>query len=195
MVCAIVWFQIYLFLQPRSLTIVDNTFVILGFFSYFVTTQLSLRNKSRRIYTKILDFFSSKLDQYRIILGLSQFRNHLPYIQFNKNIINFDSSHCLQYCLLSHQTLTISYLYTTFDYPLHLLILSYQAKNVASFNDFTLNRGYCLLSYHRFCSCLLLYKAENVFTINKITDCYSCFCFTSLFSSMSSQIYVGADTS
>ena len=82
-------------LQPRSLTVVDSRIVILGPITHFVTTQLSLRDKLGKIHTKTLDLFLTKLGQYPIIFRLSWFRKYLPYIQFNKNTITFNFSHCL----------------------------------------------------------------------------------------------------
>ena len=54
-------FKFISLLQPKTLTVVDSRVVTLGFITSFVTTQLSLRDKSRRIHTETLDLFSTKL--------------------------------------------------------------------------------------------------------------------------------------
>ena len=95
-------FRFIRLLQPRTLTVVDGKVVISGSITHFVSTQLSLRDESEGIYTEILDLFLTKLGQYYIILGLLWFKEHLPYIWFDKNTITFDSPHCLQYCSPSH---------------------------------------------------------------------------------------------
>ena len=88
-------FRFIRLLQPRTLTVVDNKVVTLGLITYFITTQLSLKDESGRVYTKTLDLFPTKLGQYLIILGLPWFRKHLPHIWFDKNTVTFDFPYCL----------------------------------------------------------------------------------------------------
>ena len=147
-------FKFICLLQLRTLTVVDNKVVTLGPITYFVTTQLSLKDESGRVYTKTLDLFPTKLGQYFIILRLLWFRKHLPHIWFDKNIVNFDSPHCLQHCSLSHQAMTVFNLDTPFDNSPRLSILSDQTLNVSSTNDFASDPCFRLLSYHRCHPCL-----------------------------------------
>ena len=63
-------FRFIRLLQPRFLTILDGKVVTLGLITHFVTTQLSLRDESRRIYIDTLKLFLTKLGHYPIILGL-----------------------------------------------------------------------------------------------------------------------------
>ena len=67
-------------LQLRTLIVVDSRVLTLSFITHFIITQLSLKDESRRIHTKTLDLFPTKLGQYPIIHGLPWFRKHLPYI-------------------------------------------------------------------------------------------------------------------
>ena len=82
-------------LQPRTLTVVDNRVVTLSPITHFVTTQLFLKDKSRRVHIETLDLFPIKLGQYFITLRLPWFKKHSPHIWFGKNTITFNSSHCL----------------------------------------------------------------------------------------------------
>ena len=82
-------------LQPRSLIIVKDRVVILGFITHFIATQLSLRDESRKIHSESLYLFSTKLGQYPILFGLPWFKKHSMYIQFDKNTVSFNSPHCL----------------------------------------------------------------------------------------------------
>ena len=82
-------------LEPRSLTVIDDRVVTLGPITYFVTTQLFLRDKLGRVYRGTLDLFSTKQGQYPIILALPWFRKHSLQIQFKKNTVTFNFPHCL----------------------------------------------------------------------------------------------------
>ena len=55
-------FRFICLLQPRTLTVVDSRVVTLGPITHFVTTQLFLKDKSRRILTETLNLFPIKLD-------------------------------------------------------------------------------------------------------------------------------------
>ena len=88
-------FRFICLFQLRSFTIVDDRVITLDFINYFVITQLSLRDESEKVHTKILDLFPTKLGQYPIIFRLSWFRKYLSHIQFDKNTITFNSSHSL----------------------------------------------------------------------------------------------------
>ena len=176
-------------LQPRTLTVVDGRVVTLGPITHFVTTQLSLTDESKRVHTKILDLFPTKLGQYPIILGLPWFKKHSPHIWFDKNTITFDSPHCLQHYSPSHQAVTVSGLDTPFDNSPCLLTLSDQIVNVSSADDFTPNPHPCSLSYHRCCPCPSSHQAVNVSSIDKPTNRRS----RSMSSSTSSQTSVGTD--
>ena len=70
-------FRFIWLLQPRFFTVVDNRVVTSDLITHFVTTQLTLRDKSGRIYTETLDLFPTKLGQYLIILRLPWFKKHL----------------------------------------------------------------------------------------------------------------------
>ena len=183
-------FKFIRLLQPRTLTVVDGRVVTLGPITHFVITQLSLTDESRRVHIEILDLFPTKLGPYLIILGLPWFRKHLPYIWFNKNNITFDSPHYLQHCSPSHQAMTVSGLDTSFHNLSCLPILSDQAVNVSSADDFTLDPRFCLLSYYCCRPCPSLHQAINVCSINKLND--HCSCSTSSFTS--SQTLVDIDT-
>ena len=111
-------------------------------------TQLFLRDESEKIHTKTLDLFPIKLGQYSIILGLVWFRKHLPHIQFDKNIVTFNSPHYLQHCSPFHQAVTVFGLNTPFNHPAYLLTLSDQAINVSHADDFTPDLRSRLLSYY-----------------------------------------------
>lgn len=63
-------FRFIYLLQLRTLTIVNGRVVTSGLITHFITTQLSLKDKSGRIYIETLDLFPTKLGQYSIILGL-----------------------------------------------------------------------------------------------------------------------------
>ena len=182
-------FRFICLLQPRTLTIVDGRVVTLGPITHFVTTQLFLTDESGKIYTETLDLFPTKLGQYFIIFGLPWFRKHLLHIQFDKNIVIFDSPYCLQYCLPSHQAVTVFGLDIPFDNPLRLPTLSDQATNVSSIDDFAPNPCSRLLSYHRCCPHLSPHRAMNVSSIDKPINYHSC--STSL--STSSLALVGTD--
>ena len=95
-------FRFICLLQPRTLTVVDGRVITLGPITYFVTTQLFLMDKLRKVHTESLDLFPTKLGQYPIIFGLPWFRKHLPHIRFDKNTVTFDFPHCLQHCSPSH---------------------------------------------------------------------------------------------
>ena len=183
-------FRFICLLQPRTLTVVDGRVVTLGPITHFVTTQLSLTDESGRVHIETLDLFPTKLGQYPIILGLPWFRKHSPHIWFDKNTATFNSPHCLQHCLLSHQAVTVSGLDTLFDNPPRLPTLSDQIVNVSSADDFAPNPRPCSLSYHRCCPRPSPHQAVNVSSIDKPTDRRSC--STSL--STSSQTPVGTDT-
>ena len=183
-------FRFIRLLQPRTLIVVDNRIITSDLITYFVTTQLSLRDESRRVYTETLDLFSTKLGQYPIILGLPLFRKHLPDIQFNKNTVTFDSPHCLQHCSLSHQAVTIFGLDTLFGYPSHLPILSDHAVNLSSTDDFASDPRSRSLSYHCCRPRPSPHQAVNVSNIDELTVCRSR--STSLFTSC--QTPDGVDT-
>ena len=182
-------FKFICLLQPRSFIVVNGKVVALGSITHFVTTQLSLRDESGRVYTKTLDLFPIKLGQYSIIFILPWFKKHLPHIQFNKNTITFNSPHCLQHCLPSHQAMTVSGLNTPFDHSPRLSTLSDQVMNVSSTDDFALNPCSCLLLYHRYCSRCSSYQAVNISNIDKPTN--PRFCFSSF--SICNQTSVSAD--
>ena len=183
-------FRFICLLQSRSLTVFDNRVVTFDPITYFVTTQLFLRDESERVYTETLDLFSTKLGQYPIILGLPWFRKHLPHIQFNKNSITFDSSHCLQHCSPSYQAITISGFNTPFDYLPCLSTLSDHTMNVSSADDFAPNSHCRLLLYYHYCLRHLLHSTVNVSSINKLTN--RRFCSTS--SSTSRETFTSANT-
>ena len=149
-----------------------------------------MTDESRRVHTETLDLFPTKLGQYSIILGLSWFRKHLPHIRFDKNTVTFDSPHYLQHYLPSHQAVTISGLDIPFDNLPYLLILSDQAVNVSSADNFAPDPHPRLLSYHCYHSRLSPHQAVNVSSIDKLTNRHS----HSMSSSMSSQTPVGTDT-
>lgn len=132
-------------LQPRSLTVVDGRVINLGLIIYFVTTQLFLKDELGRIHAEIFNLFSTKLSQYLIILELPWFRKYLPYAQFDKNTVTFDSPHYLQYCSPSHQSVTISGLNIPFDHSPCLPSLFYQTENLSNTDDFASDPHFCLL--------------------------------------------------
>ena len=86
--------------------------------------------------------------------------------------------------------MTISGLDTPFDNPSHLPILSDQAVNVSSTDDFAPDLHPRLLLYNRCCLCLSPYQAMNVSSINKPINR----CSRSTSSSTSSQTPVGTNT-
>ena len=182
-------FRFIRLLQQRTITVVDGRVVTSGPITHFVITQLSLTDESGRVHTETLDLFPTKLGQYPIILGLPWFRKHLPHIQFDKNIVTFNSPHCLQHCSLSHQAVTVSGLDTPFDNLPCLLTLSDQTVNVSSADDFAPNLRPHLLSYYRCRPHPSPHQVVNVSSIDKPTD--HCSRSTSL--SMSSQTPVGTD--
>ena len=73
-------FRFICLLQPRSFTMVDGKVVTAGLIIYFITTQLSLKDKSERIHTETPDLFPSKLGEYLLFLKLPWFKKHLPHI-------------------------------------------------------------------------------------------------------------------
>ena len=103
---------------------VNSRVITLGPITYFVTTQLYLRDQSGKIHKKTLDLFPIKLGQYPIIFGLPWFRKHPPHIQFDKNTVTFNFLHCLHHYSTSHQAMTDSELNTPFDHPPSLSTLS-----------------------------------------------------------------------
>ena len=155
-------------LQPRTLTVVDGKDVDLGPITYFIITQLSLRDELGEVHTKTLDLFPTKLDQYPIILGLPWFKKHSPHIWLDKIIITFNSSHCLQHCLRSHQTMTVSSLDTPFDHLPCLPILSDQALNISSANNLAPNFCFHSLSYHRYCFYPSPHQCQDLKEMNSI---------------------------
>lgn len=106
----------------------------------------------------------------------------------------FNFFHYLQYYLLSYQAIIISSLNISFDYPFYLPTLSYQTKNISNADDFAPNLCSCLLLYHSFYLYFLTQQAVNVSSFNKLIDYYSCFCFTLLSLSISSQTFISTDT-
>lgn len=183
-------FRFICLLQPRTLTVVDGRIVTLSPITHFVITQLSLKDESGRVYTETLDLFLTKLGQYPIILGLPWFKKYLPHIRFDKNTVNFDSPHCLQHCLPSHQAVTVSGLDIPFDHPPRLSNSSDQAMNVSSADDFAPDLYPYLLSYHCCHPRPSSHQVVNVCSIDKSTNRRS----RSTSSFMSSQTLVSADT-
>ena len=183
-------FRFICLLQPRTLTIVDDKVITSSFITHFITTQLSLKDELGKIHTKILDLFPIKQVQYPIILGLPWLKKHLPHIWFDKNIVTFNSPHCVQHYLPFYQALTVSGLDTAFDHPPSLLALSDQAVNVSSADDFAPDPCFPLLSYYRCRLRPLLHQAVNISSIDKSTDRHS----RSMSSSTSSPTPIGANT-
>ena len=64
-------------LQPRSFTMVVGKVLTSDLIIYLVTTQLSLKDESERIYISTFALFPIKLGQYSIILELSWFKKYL----------------------------------------------------------------------------------------------------------------------
>ena len=85
--------------------------------------------------------------------------------------------------------MTVSSLDTPFDYLSYLPILSDQAVNISSADDFAPDLSSRLLSYHRCCPCFSPHEVVNVSNIDKPSNLCSC----STSSSTSSQTFVGAN--
>ena len=166
-------FRFISLLQPRTLIIVNGKVVTLDLITYFITIQLTLKDKSRRIHTKTLDLFSTKLSQYPIIFGLSWFEKDLPHIRFDKNTVTFDFPHYLQHYSSSHQAVTVSGLNISFDHLSCLSTLSDQAVKVFGTDDFILDPYSHLLSYYRCHPRHSPHQAVNVSSIDKPTNCPS----------------------
>lgn len=54
-------FRFICLLQPKFFIVIDGMLVILSFITYFIITQLSLKDYLGKIYIEILDLFPTKL--------------------------------------------------------------------------------------------------------------------------------------
>ena len=96
--------------HPRDLTVADGRSVSSRAITHTVQISFAIG-----LHSKVLHLFATTLGQYPVVLGLPWLRNHDPHICFGENTITFDSRHCLDHCVSTHQAVKIYGIDTTFD--------------------------------------------------------------------------------
>ena len=96
--------------HPRDLTVGDGRTVSSGAITHTVSIFFTLGT-----HVEALELFVTTLGQYPVVLGLPWLRKHDPHIRFKNNTITFDSQHCLDHCISTHQAMTIHDVDNTFD--------------------------------------------------------------------------------
>ena len=96
--------------HPRDLTVADGRIISLGAITH--TVCIAIASGAHR---KVLELFITRLGQYPVVLGLLWLQKHDPHIRFRDNTITFDSEHCLEHCITTHQSMTICGVDHVFD--------------------------------------------------------------------------------
>ena len=79
------------------------------------TVRIAFALGAHRQHRKVLELFVTRLGQYPVVLGLPWLQKHDSRICFKHNTIIFNSEHCLEHCITTHQVMTIHGADNTFD--------------------------------------------------------------------------------
>ena len=102
--------------HPRDLTVADGRIVSSGSITHTVSVQISFTLEAHtKIHTEVLELFVTTLGQYPVMLGLPWLQKHDLRICFRENTITFNSKHCLDHCIATHQAMTIRGADNTFN--------------------------------------------------------------------------------
>ena len=97
--------------HPQDLTVADSRTIYSGSITHTVRIAFALGATHR----EVLELFVTILGQYPVVLGLPWLRKHDPRIHFKHNTVTFDSKHCLEHCITTHQAMTIHGVDYVFD--------------------------------------------------------------------------------
>ena len=96
--------------HPCDLTVADGRIISSRTITHTVRIALTLE-----AHREVLELYITTLGQYPVVLGLPWLQKHDPRICFSENTITFNSKHCLDYCIITHQAMTIRGADTVFD--------------------------------------------------------------------------------
>ena len=102
--------KFFLLQYPRDLTVADGRTVSSRAITHTVQIFFILG-----AHTEVLQLFVTTLGQYPVVLGLPWLQKHDPRICFKHNTVTFDSEHCSEHCINTHQAMTIRGADTVFD--------------------------------------------------------------------------------
>ena len=95
---------------PRDLTVADGRTISSGAITHTVRIAFALG-----AHREVFKLFVTRLGQYPVVLGLPWLQKHDPRICFKHNTITFNSEHCLEHCITTHQAMTICGADNVFD--------------------------------------------------------------------------------
>lgn len=107
-------FNLHELTRKYTLNVVDGRPINSGILSHRASTTMKISN-----HTEELSMFVTKLGHYPVILGIKWLQHHNPTIEWDANLLIFNSAFCKATCLASPKTVVVKGMLDVPDKPCH----------------------------------------------------------------------------